>query len=134
MAQHHKNRERFLHEAARLYDAFMARSGPESGDTFDHMEVQAETSARTLIVRLLADRLADETEHEPEQVPCPHCGQPMRVPPTPAERCLETASGCVPYKRFHAICDRCGESFSPAGPPAQHPPPGRVEPCTAQSL
>jgi len=36
-----ERRERFLREAARLYDAFIDRAGPGSTDTFDDMEEQS---------------------------------------------------------------------------------------------
>jgi len=113
MAPHPQNRERFLAQAARLYDAFLARSGPESGDTFDDMEVQAEAAGRALIVQLLAHRLSEEADPLPQQLSCPQCGRPMRLPPKPAPRQLETASGRVSYERRHAICDHCGKSFPP---------------------
>jgi len=134
MAANDPKRERFLAQAAQLYDAFLARSGPESGDRFDDMEIQAEAAGRALVVQLLADRLGEEVGLQPPETTCPQCGRPMRLPPQAAARQLETASGRVPYQRRHAICDHCGNSFSPAGPPARHPLSGSVQPPQAQSL
>lgn len=134
MAAKDEARERFVEEAGRAYDEMMARSGPDSGDTFDDIEEQAEGAGGELIRRLLADRLAREAAEEPEETLCPKCGRPMRRTPKPAQRQLDTASGCVRYERSHAICDRCADSFSPSGQPAQDSAPRTVEPPDAQGV
>lgn len=127
-------REAFLRDAARLYDAMVAGAGPASGETLDTIEERAEAAGREVRRKLLADRLAAEEAKQPEVIRCPQCGRPMRWHKTPAPRTLDTFSGPVPYERRHAVCDPCGISFSPAGPPARHPRPRRVGPPRAKGL
>jgi len=134
MAHPGPGREAFLRDAARLYDETVARAGPASGETFDDIEERVEAAGRELRRRLLALRLAAEEAKQPEVLRCPQCGQPMRRPKTAAARTLDTFSGPVPYARRHAVCDRCGISFSPAGPPTRHPRPRRVGPPRAEGL
>jgi hypothetical protein len=104
------------------------RAGQETGDVFDDIEAQAEQMGRETTQELIQARLEVEEARRNEEVPCPECAKPMRRPPKPAERALETASGNVRYRRRHAICDRCRKSFSPAGPSAADSPPGAVKP------
>jgi rubredoxin len=134
MAPQDPGREAFLRDAAHLYDEMVSRAGPAFGETFDDIEKQAEAAGRTLRRRLLAQRLAAEEAKLPVVIRCPRCGQPMRRPKMPAVRTLDTFSGPVPYARHHALCDRCGISFSPAGPPARHPRPRRVGPPRTHGL
>jgi len=121
MAHQDPGREAFLRDAARLYDDTVSRAGPASGESFDDIEKRVEDAGRELRRRLLALRLAAEEAKQPQVIRCPQCGQPMRRPKASAERTLDTFSGPVFYARRHAICDRCGVSFSPAGPPPRHP-------------
>jgi hypothetical protein len=134
MAHSDSGREAFLRDAGRLYDETVARAGPASGETFDDIEERVEAAGRELRRRLLALRLAAEEAKQPAVILCPQCGQPMRRPKATAARTLDTFSGPVPYARLHAVCDRCGISFSPAGPPARHPRPRRVGPPRAEGL
>ena len=127
-------REEFLREAGQLYDQFLRGAGPASGESFDDIEEHAETRGRALTLKLLADRLAVEEEACPSTIPCPRCGRTMRRSKEPAPRHLDTFSGPVRYERRHAICDHCGFSFSPGGPPARHPEPRPVEPPGPQDL
>ena len=122
MVKKHRGREEFMREAERLYDEMISRAGPQSGDTFDEIEEQAEGAGRKLILKLLKERLAAEAARQPEGVTCPGCGRPMRQPEKDRPRNLDTASGTVSYERRHAICDRCGESFSPSGRPVANSP------------
>jgi hypothetical protein len=121
-------REAFLKKAGEIYDRIVGVAGPELGESFDQIEERVEAAGRELQRALLGRRLAAETQAEPQAVPCPQCGQPMRRPAAPVPRHLDTCSGPVVYARRHAICDRCGKSFSPAGPSAGHPGPGGVQP------
>ncbi len=114
-------REAFLHEAERLYDDMVAGAGPASAQSFDDLEERAEAAGLVLRRKLLALRLAVEEAKQPAVIPCPKCGHPMRWHKDPVRRNLDTFSGPVAYERRHAVCDRCGESFSPAGPPPGHP-------------
>jgi hypothetical protein len=134
MTRKDTRREEFLREAAQLYDGLVRGAGPASGKTFDDIEEQAETQGRKLTRKLLAHRLAAEEQAGPITIPCPKCGRTMRRPNEPAQRHLDTFSGPVRYQRRHAICDHCGFSFSPAGPPARHPEPRPVEPPGPQDL
>ena len=134
MNQRNADREEFLKEAGRLYDQMLARTGPATGDTFDDMEVQAETIGKKMVLKLLKDRLRAEEKAQSEDVLCPKCGQPMRRPKTAQPRHLDTASGPVPYARRHAICDRCRESFSPSGPTLGDPATRSVQPPDAKDL
>ena len=129
-----KGREAFLKEAGELYDAMISRAGPASGDTFDDIEAQGEAAGRRLVLKLLKERLEAEARREAESVVCAKCGRPMRRPKGLGQRRLDTASGTVPYERPHAICDRCGVSFSPAGPAAEDPGAGRISPAPAQGV
>ena len=128
------DRKEFLKEAGTLYDQMLARTGPATGDTFDDMEVQAETVGRQRVLKLLRDRLKAEEKAQSEQVLCPKCGRPMRRPQAGQPRHLDTASGPVRYARRHAICDRCRESFSPSGPPTEDPATRSVQPPDAKGL
>jgi hypothetical protein len=110
------------------------RAGPESGDVFDDIEEQAEQMGREATRDLIGARLEAEEARQGEDVACPECGRPMRRPPTAGERALDTASGGVRYRRRHALCDRCRNSFSPAGPPVEDPPSGAVGPPPAQGV
>ena len=129
-----KRREKFLAEAARLYDETMSHAESGTGDKFDDIEEQAEDAGRNMARELLAGRLAAEEEAMREEVPCPECGGPMRRPKKKAERNLDTFSGPVRYERRHAICDRCKRSFSPAGPPTGDSAPRGVGPARPQGL
>jgi len=119
MAEKAKDREAFLAEAGRLYDEMISRAGGESGDTFDDIEEQAESAGKEIILKLLADRLAAEEKCQAEEVICPRCGKAMRRVKEPHPRNLATFSGAVNYERRHALCDKCGQSFSPSGPEAE---------------
>jgi hypothetical protein len=134
MAPQDPGRDAFLRLAARVYDDAVSRAGPASGESFDDIEERVEAAGRELRRQLLALRLAAEETKQPEVVRCPQCGQPIRRPKAPARRTLDTFSGPVPYARRHAICDRCGVSFSPGGPPPRHPWPRGLGPPRAQSL
>lgn len=136
MAEKERNRgrEEFLARAAALYDDMVSRAGPSSGDTFDDIEQQAEGAGRKLILNLLRERLAAEEEGQAQTIPCPKCKRLMRRPEDARPRNLDTASGTVHYKRRHAICDRCGASFSPAGPAPEDSHARSVEPPDAQGL
>ncbi len=134
MDTHDESREAFVRRAGEYYDSMMDRAGLESGDTFDDIETQAEERGRKITQELIASRLVVEEAAQPEETPCPRCGHPMRRPSQTAKRNLDTGSGCVRYHRRHAICDRCGESFSPSGPPTQDPASGRVEPPPAHGV
>jgi len=127
MDERDKRREAYLRKAAEKYDRMVDRAGQETGDVFDDIEAQAEHMGRETTQELIRARLEAEEVRQGEGVPCPECGNPMRRPPKPAERALETASGNVRYRRRHAICDRCRKSFSPAGPSAEDSPPGAVQ-------
>jgi hypothetical protein len=127
-------REAFLREAARVYDEMVSGAGPASGESFDDMEVRAEAAGCVVRRKLLSLRLAAEEAKQPAAVRCPQCGQPMRRLKAAAPRTLDTFSGPVPYARRHAVCDRCGISFSPAGPPARHPRPRGVGPPRAEGV
>lgn len=127
-------REAFLKKAAEVYDRIVGRAGPESGESFDQIEERVEAAGREVQRMLLTQRLAGEAQAEPSTVPCPECGQPMRRPAASAPRHLDTCSGPVSYARRHAICDRCGHSFSPGGPPSGHPGPGRLQSLGPQGL
>jgi hypothetical protein len=129
-----EGRETFLREAAKLYDEMIKRAGPASGDTFDDIEEQAEGIGRKLILKMLRDRLAAEAQSEPETATCATCGKVMRRPKGAWARHLDTASGTVRYERRHAICDRCGASFSPSGPPPEHPATRGIGPAPAKGL
>ena len=134
MARQGKGREAFLEEAGKLYDEMITRAGPASGDTFDDIEVQGEAAGRRLVLKLLKERLEAEARRDPEAVACVQCGRPMRRPKGPGERNLDTASGTVTYQRPHAICDRCGASFSPSGPAAEDPGAGGIGPAPTQGV
>lgn len=134
MASQGKGREAFLKEAGKLYDEMISRAGPASGDTFDAIEAQGEAAGRQLALKLLKERLEAEARREPEAVACPKCGQPMRRPRRPAARNLDTASGTVPYERPHAICDRCGASFSPSGPAVEDSGARGIGPAPAKGV
>jgi hypothetical protein len=129
-----RGREAFVRQAARLYDEMMSRAGSASQDTFDDIEEQAEERGRKLILRRLRARLAAEEKAQAETVLCPGCSARMRRPGEAAERNLDTASGTVRYERRHAICDRCGASFSPSGLPPEDSPSGRIEPPASQGV
>lgn len=133
MEPHEDRREAFLREAGRAYDKLAAPPPRGSAERFDDIEERAEGAGRGLGRELMAARLAAEECATPHHVACPRCGRPMRRPEA-AERNLDTFSGTVHYKRSHAICDRCGFSFSPGGDPAGHPSPRRVEPPHPESL
>ena len=133
MGARDEQREEFLEEAGRRYDELIGRAG-QPGETFDQIEEDAERIGRQLIGELLSARLAAEQQAEAETIRCPPCGRAMRRPKTPAPRQLDTASGPVRYQRRHAICDRCGASFSPSRPPAQDPPARGLEPPATQGL
>jgi len=124
-------REAFLKKAGEIYDRIVGRAGPDSGESFDQIEERVEAAGRELQRVLLARRLTAEAQTESAVVPCPHCGQPMRRPASAAPRNLDTCSGPVGYGRRHAICDRCGRSFSPAGPSPGDSGPGGVQPSGA---
>jgi len=126
MRRRDESREAFLDRMGKLYDAMTARAGAASGDTFDDIEEQAERGAAACGRALVEARLTAEEEAQPAEAACPTCGRPMRFLRRPAERNLETCSGAARYRRRHAACDRCRESFSPSGPPAEDPPPGAV--------
>jgi len=136
MAEKERNpgREKFLARAAELYDEMVSRAGPSSGDTFDDIEEQAEGAGRKLILNLLRERLAAEEEVQAQAILCPKCKRLMRRPEDASPRNLDTASGTVHYKRRHAICDRCGASFSPSGPTPENSRARSVEPPEAQGL
>jgi hypothetical protein len=134
MTSEEAGREAFLAEARRRYDEMISRAGAASGDTFDDIEEQAEGAGRTLILKLLKERLAAEAKAEGEQTACPKCGKPMRRPKEASERNLDTASGTVHYQRRHAICDRCDASFSPSGPAAENPAARGIGPPPAKGL
>jgi len=129
-----KGREAFLREAARLYDEAVARAGRAPGERFDDIEEQVEKAGQVLKLRLLAERLAAEEKALPKVTLCPQCGRPVRRPKAASPRNLDTFSGTVSYERTHALCDRCGISFSPAGPPARHPRSRRLAPPRAKGL
>ena len=127
-------REVFLREAERLYDEMVAGAGPASAQSFDDLEERAEAAGLLLRRKLLALRLAAEEAKQPAVILCPQCGRPMRWQKIPVRRNLDTFSGPVAYERRHAVCDSCGISFSPAGPPARHPRPRRVGPPRQEGL
>jgi len=127
-------REEFLAEAAKAYDDMLARAGLESGDTFDDIEIQALGSGRKLIQKLLSERLVAEEQAQSQIIYCPACEKLMRRPDQANKRNLDTASGTVHYERRHAICDRCGASFSPSGPAPEDSKQGTVEPPAAQGV
>ena len=127
-------REAFLRDAERLYDEMVAGAGPASAQSFDAMEERAEAAGLVLRRKLLALRLGAEEAKQPAVILCPRCGLPMRWQKIPARRNLDTFSGPVAYERRHVVCDHCGESFSPAGPPARHPRPRRLGPPRPQGL
>jgi hypothetical protein len=127
-------REAFLRDAEHIYDEMVVKAGPAFGESFDDMEERAEAAGRELRRKLLALRLAAEEAKQPEVIRCPECGRPMRWHKDPARRNLDTFSGPVAYERRYAVCDPCGISFSPAGPPARHPRPRCVGPPRAQGL
>jgi len=129
-----KAREEFVQEAGRMYDAMVGRAEQRCDDRFDDIEQQAEACGREVALRLLKQRLAAEESRQSEQVACPVCGQPMRRPQKASPRKLDTASGQVNYARRHAICDRCGVSFSPSGSKAGDSPTGRVKPAAEEGL
>jgi len=133
MGARNEDRKQFLKEAARRYDELIGRAG-KAGETFDDIEQDAEQMGRELIGELLTARLAAEAEREAQTIRCPGCGRPMRRVKRAAPRHLDTASGPVRYQRRHAICDRCGASFSPSGPSAEDPAPGRIEPPASQGV
>jgi len=130
--QNDPEREAFMSRAGELYDEMISRAG--SGDTFDDIEEQAEGVGRKLILKALRDRLAVEEKALPDTIRCPKCGARMRQPHDAKPRNLDTASGAVHYERRHAICDRCGTSFSPSGPRPEDPTSGRIEPSGSQGL
>lgn len=136
MAEKERNpgREEFLARAAELYDEMVSRAGPDSGDTFDDIEQQAEGAGRKLILNLLRERLAFEEEVQAQTILCPKCKRLMRRPENAMPRNLDTASGMVHYERRHAICDRCGASFSPSGPAPEDSHARSVEPPETQGL
>jgi hypothetical protein len=134
MAPRDAERDEFLSQAGKLYDQMMARSGAGSGDTFDDIELQALRAARELAESCVAKRLAQEEKAASPEIPCPKCRRPMRRPKTPAPRVIQTMAGDVRYERRHAICDRCGASFSPSGPKAQDSGAGGVRPPGAKRL
>lgn len=119
MAQEDKGRDAFLQEAGKLYDQLISRAGPQSGDTFDDIEEQAEGAGRKLILQMLRERLKAEAQAQPKETTCSTCGKTMRTIKECAERNLSTASGTVHYERPHAMCDRCRASFSPSGRAAE---------------
>ena len=127
-------REAFLREAERLYNEMVAGAGPASAQSFDAMEERAEAAGLLLRRKLLAERLAAEEAKQPEVILCPKCGRRMRRQKDPARRNLDTFSGPVAYERRHAVCDSCGFSFSPAGPPPRHPRSWRVGPPRQEGL
>ncbi|MBM4036282.1 MAG: hypothetical protein FJ291_31485 [Planctomycetes bacterium] len=127
-------REAFLRDAGRIYDEVVLGAGPASGQSFDDMEERAEAAGLLLRRKLLAQRLGAEEAMQPAIIPCPQCGRPMRWHKDPAPRNLDTFSGPVAYERRHAVCDPCGISFSPAGPPARHPRPRGVGPPRHEGL
>jgi len=127
-------REAFLRDAERLYEEMVGGAGPASGESFNDMEERAEAAGLQLRRKLLAQRLAAEEAKQPAVIQCPQCGRPMRWHKAPARRNLDTFSGPVPYERRYAVCDPCGISFSPAGPPARHPRPRRVGPPRQEGL
>ena len=127
-------REEFLRLAGRLYDEMLARVGPETGESFDDIELRALRAAKELAAGLAAQRLAAEEAATVEEVRCPGCGLPMRRPPGVATRQLQTMSGTVTYARRHAQCARCGASFSPSRPASGDPRAGRLRPLGPPSL
>jgi len=129
-----ERREAFLKRAAEWYDRMVARAEEDTEDVFDDIEEQAERMGREATRGLIEARLEAEEARRSETVPCPDCGWPMRRPSAEAQRDLETALGPVRYRRRHAVCDRCGKSFSPAGPPPEDPAPGGVGPVPPQGL
>jgi len=134
MAEKGKDREAFLAEAGRRYDEMISRSGSESGDTFDDIEQQAESAGKAMILKLLADRLSAEERSQADKVICSGCGNAMRRPKDRSHRNLETFSGDVDYERRHAICDECGESFSPSGPAAEDSASRQFEPLPEEGV
>ena len=127
MASPKMDREAFMAEAGRRYDALLARAG--GADKFDDIEEQALEAGEGLIRQLLAERLAAEARLDGARTAvCPECGQPMRRPAGEAGRRLKTRAGEVQYQRRHAICDRCRTSFSPSGPTAGDSGAGAVVP------
>lgn len=120
MAKEDAGREAFLQEAGKLYDQLISRAGPQTGDTFDDIEEQAEGAGRKLILQMLRERLEAEAKAQPKETICSTCGKPMRTSKNDAPRNLDTASGVVHYERPHAICDRCRASFSPSGRAAEN--------------
>jgi len=134
MAAERKHLEAFLKEAERVYEEIVCRAGPGSGDTLDDIEEQAEHAGSALALKLLRDRLAAEAAAEPPELTCPQCGRRMRQPKRAAARHQDTACGAARYERRHAICDGCGSSFSPSGPPAEDSAAGGVEPPSQESV
>ncbi len=110
-----ERKRRFLEKAGELYDRMVSGGRPGSGESFDEIESDAFNMGREFSVELLRARLEVEEGCEGGQIECPQCGASMRRLDKAGERNLETTSGVVNYSRRHAICDRCGGSFSPSG-------------------
>lgn len=127
------DREEFLRRAGELYDEMMARAGAD-GQTFDDIEELALKLGRRASQELMAKRLGAEEHKGRQPQVCPRCGHQLRWASKPEERNLETSAGVVRYERRHAFCDRCRESFSPAGLEADDPQARGVEPSGPEDM
>lgn len=110
-----ERRRRFLDKAGELYDRMVSGVRAGTGESFDEIESEASDMGREFSVELLRARLEVEEGSEGGDIECPECGSSMRLTAEAGERNLETTNGVVNYSRRHAICDRCGGSFSPSG-------------------
>jgi DNA-directed RNA polymerase subunit RPC12/RpoP len=110
-----ERKRRFLEKAGELYDRMVSGGRAGSGESFDEIESEASDMGREFSVELLRARLEVEERSEGGEIECPRCGSSMRRLAKAGERNLESICGVVNYSRRHAICDKCGGSFSPSG-------------------
>lgn len=118
-------RERWLLQAAAVFDLCFGPEHAEPPVTFTQREQRACTLTRELAASLWEEDLGQDPAARPtdeQPAGCPRCGRPAQRRTTPDEplprRPLTSDAGEITLRREQWHCKACRVSFSPSGPQA----------------
>ena len=111
-----KNKEKFLVDAAKLYDELALWREGHGTASFDELAAQTTVKRQALMGELLG-MLATQTEAASfvSERTCGQCGGVLHAKGT-RQRTVLHAEGQTVLARGYYHCDQCGHGFFPSGP------------------